>query len=95
LTSKATPRQTLTIQEGVLMRQALAYVFAGITTAAVVYVFLVLSSAYKEFSDLPKDQRIYAAPANLYKYKGRFAIFAIIFSIDAIVLLAVAAMTPK
>ena len=76
------------------MRQALAYVFAGITTAAVVYVFWYFR-AYKEFSDLPKDQRIYAARANLYKYKGRFAIFAIIFSIDAIVLLAVAAMTPK
>ena len=77
------------------MRQALAYVFAVITTAAVVYVFWVLLSAYEEYSDLPKDQRIYAARANLYKYKGRFAIFAIIFAVDAIVLLAVAAMTPK
>jgi uncharacterized iron-regulated membrane protein len=85
----------LVVPEIILMRQALGYASLLIATGAVAYVVWVLWTAFKEFSNVPKDQVGYVFLQNLHRYKGRFAIFFVFVAAELVDFVVIAVTSPR
>jgi hypothetical protein len=77
------------------MRQTLSYACEVLAIVTVGYGFWVVWSACRGFADVPSSQRSYAIISNMYKYKGRVAIYFVLIAVLVTLAMTLVATTPK